>query len=79
MNDPAFTSLERFHINQRGWMHIVALPDELWNASHSPKLAGKYVRIDGELRKVRGVMMPCIDWRPGAKAFKTVGLLIEGH
>lgn len=74
---PKFTSRETFQITGRGTVYVCDLPDELWNAPHAPKLSGKQVWIDGYLHTIRGVEMPCIQWRPGAKAFKTVGLLVS--
>lgn len=63
---PEFTTLETFTITGRGMVHVVAVSDEDL-ANRDPRtLVEKFVRLDGELRKVRGVETPCNPLHPVA-------------
>lgn len=73
---PEFTTLETFTITGRGTVHVVAVSDEDLNNREPRTLVEKFVLLDGELRKVRGVETPCIHWRPGSEAFRNLGLFL---
>ena len=76
MSTPEFTTLETFSITGRGMVHVVAVSDEDLNERDPRTLVEKFVLLDGELRKVRGVETPCIPWRPGSEAFRHLGLFM---
>lgn len=72
-----FTTVEKFHIYGRGDVHIVTVSDEDLQERNPRDLVRRWIKLDGEIVKVRDVETPCIPWQPGSESFRHLGLLVH--